>query len=178
MDMSLVIDFHRYSFFILRSAILELERLFAKTYGQPTLNGPKLLWSMWGPQHTTWFRVQMDEDWQSSLCGFRVVELINIPSEISRERRRLRIRDFNPHIARNYHAQDKSGWHGRLVEGKLTSTVSCPFTEPLGSALSYREIVSEELFDVDDTLMDESRILLLKVSCNLYLIPSAYNEMW
>ncbi|KAG2039094.1 hypothetical protein BDR03DRAFT_860704 [Suillus americanus] len=172
------IDFHRYSFFILCSAILELENLYARTYGQPTLNGPKLLWSTWGPQHTTWFRVQRNEDWQSSLYGFRVVEPISDPSEVSREPRRLRIRDFNPHIARNYHAQDTSDWRGRLVEGELTSTISCPFTEPLGSALPYREIVSEELFDVDDTLMDESRILLLKVSCNLYLIPSAYNEVW
>lgn len=51
--------------------------------------------------------------------------------------------------------------------------------EPLGSALPYREIVSEELFNVDNILMDESRIMLFKVSCNLYLpIPSAYNEVW
>lgn len=166
MDTNSVLDFHHYSFFTLRSAILELESLFAKTYGQPTLNGPKLPWSTWGPQHTTCFRLQRDETWQSSLYGFRVIEPINVP-EVSREHRRLRIRDFNPHIARNYHAQDKSGWHGRLVEGELISTRSWPFTEPLGSALPYREVVSEEVFDVDDTLIDGSRILLLKVSCNL-----------
>lgn len=176
MDMNSVLDFHHYSFFTLRSAILELESLFAKTYGQPTLNGPKLPWSTWGPQHTTCFRLQRDETWQSSLYGFRVIEPINVP-EVSREHRRLRIRDFNPHIARNYHAQDKSGWHGRLVEGELISTISWPFTEPLGSALPYREVVSEEVFDVNHTLIDESRILLLKVSCNFYLIPSAYNEV-
>jgi hypothetical protein len=176
MDMNSEPAFHRYSFFILRSAILELKSLFAKTYGQPTLNGPKLPWSTWGPQHTTCFRLQGDEARQPSLHGFRVIQPINVP-EVPREHRRLRIRDFNPHIARNYHAQDKSGWHGRLVEGELISTISCPFTEPLGSALPYREVVSEEVFDVDDTLIDGSRILLLKVSCNLYLIPSAYDEV-
>lgn len=161
-DMNSVRDFHYYSFFILRSAILELESLFAKTCSQPTLNGPKLPWSMWGPQHTTWFQLPRDnEDWESSLYGFRVVEPITVPG-VPREHRRLLIRDFNPHIARNYHAQDKSGWHGRLVEGELIGTISRPFTEPLGSALPYREVVSEELFDLDNPLIDESRILLLK----------------
>ncbi|KAG2137484.1 hypothetical protein DEU56DRAFT_803852 [Suillus clintonianus] len=160
MDTS-TIDLRRYSFFILRSAILELESLFACTYGQPTLNGPTLLWSTWGPRHTTWFRRQSNEDWESSLYGFRVIEPIrNSPSDLSREPRRLRIRDFNPHIAGNYHAQDKSDWRGQLVQGELTSTISYPFGEPLGSALSYREIVSEELFDLDEALMDESRILM------------------
>ncbi|KAG0693267.1 hypothetical protein DFH29DRAFT_407018 [Suillus ampliporus] len=158
-------DSHLYNFFTLRSAILELESLFARTYGQPTLDGPKLPWSMWGPQHTTWFRVQKKEDWQSSLYGFRVVQSINdSPSDLSREPRRICIRDFNPHIARNYHAQDTSDWRRRgvLVQSELTSIISRPFKEPLGSALPYREIVSEELFDAEDTLMDESRILLLK----------------
>jgi hypothetical protein len=42
--------------------------------------------------------------------------------------------------------------------------VTCPpFTEPLGSTLSYGEVVSNdsELFDVTETEMDKCRILLL-----------------
>jgi hypothetical protein len=35
--------------------------------------------------------------------------------------------------------------------------------ELLGSALSYREIVSDELFNAEGILMDESRIILQKV---------------
>ncbi|KAG1750358.1 uncharacterized protein EDB91DRAFT_1303280 [Suillus paluster] len=157
-------DLHLYNFFTLRSAILELEGLFARTYGQPTFDGPNLLWSTWGPQHTTWFRVRRNEDWHSGLCGFHVVESISYDtSDSARESGRLRIRDFNPHIARNYDAQDKSDCRGVLVQGELTTTIYRPFTEPLGSALPYREIVSEELFDADSgILMDESRILLLK----------------
>ncbi|KAG1752167.1 hypothetical protein EDB19DRAFT_1672301 [Suillus lakei] len=150
---------YRYTFFTLRSAILELENLFARTYGQPALGGPKLLWSTWGPQHTTWFQTRFFRD---SFCGFRIVEPINNPLADPREPRRLRIRDFNPHIARDYHAQDKSDCRGRLVQGELTNEISRPFTEPLGSALSYREIVSEEFFEADDVLVNESRILLLK----------------
>ncbi|OAX42310.1 hypothetical protein K503DRAFT_863141 [Rhizopogon vinicolor AM-OR11-026] len=149
-----------FRFFVARrSAILQLENLYAKTYGQPTSNGPKLLWSTWGPQHTTWFG-----DWEQSACGFRTARSINItPDHMSNELRRLCIRDFNPHTASNYGVEDTTGWHGsQLVQGELTTEICYPFTEPLGSALSYRETVSEELFDVTETLVDDSRILLLK----------------
>ncbi|KAG1888330.1 hypothetical protein F4604DRAFT_1716930 [Suillus subluteus] len=160
-------ELFRYSFFTLRSAILELESLFYRTYGQPTLNGPKLLWSMWGPRYTTWFRAtklrKNDMDWVSSLYGFRAVDpLDNSASGAPLEPRRLRIRNFNPHIARHYHAQDKPDYRGRLVQGELTNTISRPFTEPLGSALPYHEIVSEGLFYADTAHMDESRIMLVK----------------
>ncbi|KAG1750361.1 uncharacterized protein EDB91DRAFT_685249 [Suillus paluster] len=95
--------------------------------------------------------------------GFCVVEPSNdSPSNLSRKPRRVRIRDFNSQIARNYHAQDKSHYRGQLVPGELTSMIFRPFTEPLGPALLYRKIVSEELFDAERTFMGESRILLLK----------------
>ncbi|KAG2054475.1 hypothetical protein BDR06DRAFT_403021 [Suillus hirtellus] len=58
MGLTRPIDSRCYIFFMLPSVIVELENLFAETYGQPTLNDPKLLWSTWGPQHTSWFRVQ------------------------------------------------------------------------------------------------------------------------
>jgi hypothetical protein len=155
---------HSCFFVARRSAILQLESLYAKTYGQPTLNGSKLLWSTWGPQHTTWFR-----NCEPSACGFRAAWPINMtPDHMSNELRRLCIRDFNPHTASNCGAEDTTGWHGgQFVQGELTTEICYPFTEPLGSALSYRETVSEELFDVAETLIDDSRILLLKVSHNL-----------
>jgi len=55
---------------------------------------------------------------------------------------------------------------------ELTTMICHPFREPLGSALPYRQIISEELFDMMETLMDESRILLLKVSRNLSLLTT------
>ncbi|KAG0702007.1 hypothetical protein DFH29DRAFT_923376 [Suillus ampliporus] len=142
---------HLYRFFV----------YFARTYGQTISNGPKLLWSMWGPQHTTWFHVRENHNWNISLYGFRTVESIENPYYWSREHR-LRIRDFNPHTVWNYDAEDKSECCGRLVRGEVAGTISQPFTEPLGSALAYREFVSEELFDVMEIMMDDSRILLLK----------------
>ncbi|KAG1745154.1 hypothetical protein EDB19DRAFT_1692682 [Suillus lakei] len=175
-------DARLYRFFARCSAILKLESLFSKTYGQATLNDPKLPWSMWGPQHTTWFRVRENAKWGPSLYGFRTVtaEHVNFGRpyyNLPEEPCRLFIRDFNPHIAWNYGVEDTSGSGGRIVRGKLTRRISRPFTEPLGSALTYRETISEEMFDVVQTLMDESRILLPKVSRNLPLDPSADNEL-
>ncbi|KAG1876399.1 hypothetical protein F4604DRAFT_1622086 [Suillus subluteus] len=161
-----------YRFVVRRSAILELESLYVRTYNQ--ILDSILPWSMWGPQHTSWFRVQLNEDWHTSLCGFRTVESINefSPHHLAEGPRRLYTRDFNPHIAWNYDAVDKSGWRGRIVPGMMDRTISYPFTEPLGHALTYRETLSEELFDVNEIFSDESRILLVKVSRNLPLSGS------
>ncbi|KAG1797039.1 uncharacterized protein HD556DRAFT_269504 [Suillus plorans] len=48
--------------------------------------------------------------------------------------------------------------------------------EPLGSALPYREIVSEELFNVDNILMDESRIMLFKTNLKNYKSTHWYSD--
>ncbi|KAG2030422.1 hypothetical protein BDR03DRAFT_987110 [Suillus americanus] len=160
-------DHSFYSRFVVRrSAILELESLYVRTYNQISGSIPRLPWSMWGPQHTSWFRVRLNEDWHTSLCGFRTVESINefSPHHLAEGPRRLYIRDFNPHIAWNYGAVDKSGWRGKIVPGMMDRTISYPFTEPLGHALTYRETLSKELFDVNEIFSDESRILLVKKS--------------
>ena len=122
---------------------------------------------MWGPQHTTWLPIREHESWQPAIYGFRAMDIINeSPFHLSCEPCRLRIRDFNPHIAWSYDTEDTAGQRGRADDDDLS-----PSREPLGSALPYREIISEELFDVTETLMDESRILLLKVSRKLSWVP-------
>jgi hypothetical protein len=156
-----------------RSAILQIESLFAKIYGKATLNDSRspwsLPWAMWGPQNTSCLQGELLR-WPQSLYGFRTVG--SADEDLGHcSPRRLCIRDFNPHVACNYGAEDAAERHGRLVRGELTTTIHYPFTEPLGSALPYREIVSEELFDVTETMMDESRILLLDVSYKLSLGP-------
>ncbi|OAX35591.1 hypothetical protein K503DRAFT_802700 [Rhizopogon vinicolor AM-OR11-026] len=85
--------------------------------------------------------------------------------------------DFNPHDTCN-DADDVTRRHGRLVQGTGQDIYYYPFAQPLGSALPYREIVSDEPFDDElETVMDESRILLLEASRKFILGPSAYNEV-
>ncbi|KAH7886882.1 hypothetical protein F5I97DRAFT_1807942 [Phlebopus sp. FC_14] len=150
-----------------------------------------LPWGLWGPSSTQWFPDTNQTDWQHSVYGFRTVESLNedITREyFSREPRKLRVRDFNPNMTWNYHGEDREGWTGKLVlpqppplppeSGSSDALgaeaeeneVQRPFKERLGKALPYREMVSEETFDVTDTMMDESRILLLRrVSVSLDL---------
>jgi hypothetical protein len=141
---------------------------------------PTLPWSVLGPQHTTWFE-QKSRNWQNSLYGFRTAGIYGSSSDWSRMPSRLLIRDFNPHVHLGCNARDTAGWHSRLIRGELTTAIRPPFMEPLGSALSYREIVSNELFNAEGILMDESRIILQKVSRKLaatYILgPSTHNEI-
>jgi hypothetical protein len=130
-------------------------------------------WSLWGPQNTTWFL----GDCRQSLYGFRTVGFID--DFWSPEPRRLCIRDFNPHNICDYGTGGETGQHGRLVRGRTTTTIISPFTEPLGYALPYREIISEELqVDASWTIMDNSSVLLSKASHNLCFGPSAYDQLW
>ncbi|KAG2134810.1 hypothetical protein DEU56DRAFT_858701 [Suillus clintonianus] len=179
-DHSLLDQSLHYRFVVRRSAILEFESSFVRIPGQLGSNSPRLRWSMWGPQNTSWFHVHDNEDWHTSLNGFRTVESVNesSPDHFSDDPRRLYIRDFNPHIAWNYSAVDKSGWRSEIIPAReVHGTISYPFTEPLGCALAYRESSSEELFDVSEILSDESRILLIRVSRNLILVPPGDNEL-
>ncbi|KAJ8579618.1 hypothetical protein M405DRAFT_835639, partial [Rhizopogon salebrosus TDB-379] len=57
-----------------RSAILQLESLFAKIHSKATLSDSRSLWSLpwavWGPQNTSWFQGKLPR-WPQSLYGFR-----------------------------------------------------------------------------------------------------------
>jgi len=98
----------------------------------------------------------------------------------------LRIRDFNPYFIR--HGLDFDGsngkdraaeyWKGknaigwktrRIVTGPSTTPVHGVFTRDIVSSLPYAEAVSEEAFDVSDVMVDDSRVLLLKVCFSLGL---------
>ncbi|KIJ61610.1 hypothetical protein HYDPIDRAFT_189506 [Hydnomerulius pinastri MD-312] len=137
-----------------------------------------LPWTLWGPC-THWFPDALHVDWQNSVFGFRTIESINEDQDtplggyFSRKPRKLRVRDFNPNLAFHYHGEDLEGWTGRLVKagegesgsargGKGWGVEIKPFVDPLGKGLSYREVESEERFDVTEAMMDESRILLLR----------------
>jgi hypothetical protein len=129
-----------------------------------TSSNERIPWSSWGPQNTTWSL----GDCRQSLHGFRTVGFVQVDENSwLYAPARLRIRDFNPHNICDYGAGGETGQHGRFVQGGTTTTVVSPFTEPLGSVLPYREVISEELFDATEIIMDESRIVLLEASRSL-----------
>ncbi|TFK38165.1 hypothetical protein BDQ12DRAFT_651921 [Crucibulum laeve] len=88
----------------------------------------------------------------------------------------LRIRDFNPYslshaaeldmreAASSGKGKGKAVWRTpRLVTGKSITSGKGVFKKDIESWLPYTEIVSEETFEVTDVMMDDCRLLLLKV---------------
>ncbi len=95
-------------------------------------------------------------------------------SEASPALRYLRVRDFNPYVfvgdgatAVRAKKRDRAVWHEpRLVTRPSTTHVKGVFTKDIVSSLPYMEIISQEKFEVTDVMMDDCRLLLLKVcSC-------------
>lgn len=99
------------------------------------------------------------------------------PPPPRRERRFLRIRDFNPYAqtkAARLETKDHAIFKGK---GRIRSVWRTPkvvtetsrvemngvFKYDIMSSLPYVETVSDETFDVTDVMMDDSRLLLLKV---------------
>lgn len=92
------------------------------------------------------------------------------------QRRLLRIRDFNPYSLAQSAAEategnskgkgkNKNRWRAsRLVTEPSTTPVHGVFKQDIVSWLPYTEVVSEESFEVTDVMMDDCRLLLLKVS--------------
>jgi hypothetical protein len=91
-----------------------------------------------------------------------------------RQRSLLRIRDFNPYSftkvsdfgseTLNEKGKHKSCWRApRLVTETSKTSAKGVFTRDIESSLPYMEVVSEDTFDVTDVMMDDCRLLLLKV---------------
>jgi hypothetical protein len=114
---------------------------------------PTHAWDKWAHK-TRWFRDSVNINWQHSIYGYRVIDWVGAPNE----RRRLRIRDFNPNAA---------GMHTHAEASVIPS--SGIFAKDLESSLPYREVLSEDTFDaggrIRDLMIDEDRILFLKVCC-------------
>ena len=140
-------------------------------------------WHEWGPQNTRWFQDLLSTNWQHAIHGLRTVECVPDGGrsgdayahghqhwEHTTRKHKLRIRDFNPNIVKGAIAAERSGKKGedknkwRVVTTKnyVTNTKNV-FEEEIWSALPYREVVTEETVQVAEVMMDESRILLIKV---------------
>jgi hypothetical protein len=107
--------------------------------------------------------------------------------------RYLRVRDYNPYAvsqqrmedelrARNgdTKGKDRMSWREpRIVTEASITPVKGVFTHDIKSSLPYVEVVSEEMFEVTDVMMDDSRMLLLKVGAKLPLdLPCTDLTTW
>lgn len=140
-------------------------------------------WHEWGPQNTRWFQDLLSTNWQHAIHGLRTVECVlagergvnthahgDHQLEHTAGMRKLRIRDFNPNVVRDaIVAQregkkdgDKNRWKVVTTMDSVVNAMNA-FEEEIRSSLPYREVVTEETVQVAEVMMDESRILLIKV---------------
>lgn len=140
-------------------------------------------WHEWGPQNTRWFQDLLSTNWQHAIHGLRTVECVLVGErngdvnaheqhnwEHTTGTHKLRIRDFNPNVIGGAITakrdgkkhDDKNEW--KVVTTKdLVANTNNVFEEEIWSALPYREVITEETVQVAEVMMDESRILLIKV---------------
>jgi hypothetical protein len=80
---------------------------------------------------------------------------------------RLRVRDFNPFATlADEPAGDASleDWRkGRIVREPLCIAAGPFFAKDVESHLPYREVITEELFDLTEVMIDDNQIVLKKV---------------
>ncbi|KAH6905538.1 hypothetical protein BKA70DRAFT_1107514 [Coprinopsis sp. MPI-PUGE-AT-0042] len=96
-----------------------------------------------------------------------------------REKRFLRVRDFSPYALTRAARLETKDHPALKNKGKCRAVWRTPkiikdasrvytkgvFKEDIMSSLPYVETVTDETFDVTDVMMDDCRLLLLKVSC-------------
>jgi hypothetical protein len=124
-------------------------------------------WKTWGPQNTRWFQEIYGVAWANASYGYRAVDAV--PSDESdfdeASERKLRVRDFNPSVVRRCaYGQVEKGWMCRAVTTPSTTFTNGAYEEDVISSLAYTEVISEETFYTGNVMMDDSRLLLPRVS--------------
>ncbi|KAG0695484.1 hypothetical protein DFH29DRAFT_1083340 [Suillus ampliporus] len=150
-----------FTFYVERNTLLELGSTYTSLYGQASQDSASLPWSTWGPKHTRTFKENKFDPCKHSVFGFRTAGLTGdlVSPEGKTQRRSLCIRDFNPHRVMDFKAGNGTQGNQRLIEGETTS--SSLFLEPLGSALPYLELTTEEKFIGTELTMEANRVTLL-----------------
>ena len=139
-------------------------------------------WPTWGPPATRWFKGEhTSTGWITRSAGQRTVTLEkSIPTPI-------KVRDFNPYAVRTACAlaavsasgQSKQGnWSKQLPNGnRMTLNVEHSelaagfiFKEGVWSSLPYVEIVTQNEYPYVGVMVDDQRILGLKVRFKLHVV--------
>jgi len=127
-------------------------------------------WSEWGPPATRWL---MGNFWMTKTAGQRAVTLGHrMPSPII-------VRDFNPYavsaaraLATENGQSEQGNWSQQLPNGNRMTlnvensvlTAGFIFKEDVRSSLPYVEVVTQDEYHYGNVMMDDQRILGLKVS--------------
>ena len=158
-------------------------------YCSPPVPMPALAqvpWSAWGPAATCWFESSLSSPlgWITMTAGQRAVTVGD------GMRTPIIVRDFNPYAVRAAQAlatasgQSQQGnWRKQLPNGnsmslKVEDTVIAArsiFEEDVRSSLPYIQIVTKTEYQYDGILIDEARILGLKVRLECFTM-SLTNE--
>ena len=128
-------------------------------------------WSEWGPPATRWLMGTMY--WMTKTAGQRAVTLEDrMPSPVI-------VRDFNPYavsaaraLAAENGQSEQGNWSQQLPNGNRMTlnvedsvlTASLIFKEDVRSSLPYVEVVTQDEYHYSGVMMDDQRILGLKVS--------------
>jgi hypothetical protein len=126
-------------------------------------------WETWGPQHTRWYLTDWS-GWRYASYGLKVIDAVSQGSEfvIGASDRRLRLMDFNPYALATSLSDDDAAleaWQkGRVVTEASRIPRGNFFLKDVESHLPYREVVTEESFDLTEVMMDANQIVLLKVA--------------
>jgi len=139
-------------------------------------------WSTWGPSATRWsLNNSSPFSAITTTAGQRVVTLKGIPSPII-------VRDFNPYVVRAARAlatasgQSQAGNWRKHPNGNRTTlkvegsvlTAGSIFKKDVWSFLPYVEIVTQREYRYDYVMIDEERILGLKVCFEYSCLYSVY----
>jgi hypothetical protein len=129
-------------------------------------------WEAWGPQNTRWYLADWS-GWRYASYGLKVIDAVRQGSEldlnaIGASDRRLRLMDFNPYALATSVSDDDAALEA-WQKGKAVTETSCIpagsfFMRNVESRLPYREVVTEESFDLTEVMMDANQIVLLKVA--------------
>lgn len=149
-------------------------------------------WESWGPRSTRFFTESLSADWQHAVYGTRTLDTIDVLPErgsgsgqtvitaaavadngnpMGDEPRYLRLREYN---SRNFDAYatpalGREQWRSRRIVREPTTVTSPVFLQPITSHLPYAELVSKEIFQASDAMLDNGRVLLLRVRCFMVL---------
>ncbi|KII91517.1 hypothetical protein PLICRDRAFT_173354 [Plicaturopsis crispa FD-325 SS-3] len=149
-------------FFVHRRALLALVPSPAESLASP----PKVLtWDNWGPGITRWFEGDnMPTRWITVTAGQRYAL---IPDTAYMSPAPIKVLDFNPYSCWRQKQAEEAGTAEagtRLLDETSTLEVSRGFAGPVNSRLPYVETLASVPYSYDAVLMDEARILGLRLS--------------